>query len=127
VLNRPNPELWRAFSEKQIYLTAPSDRSPSAGPALTLTALIPDLHHYNGRGGRAIPLWRDVAATEPNLPPKLLGFLTKRYKRPVTAEDFLAYLTAVAANPAYTARFQPDLTQPGLRIPITAKANSPLK
>lgn len=39
----------------------------------------------------------------------------------MTAEDFLAYLAAVAANPAYTARFQADLTQPGLRIPITAK------
>jgi len=39
---------------------------------------------------------------------------------PVTPEDFLAYLAAVAANPAYTARFQKDLAQPGLRIPLTA-------
>jgi hypothetical protein len=37
----------------------------------------------------------------------------------VSAEDFLAYLAAVAANPAYTARFQIDLIQPGLRIPLT--------
>lgn len=37
----------------------------------------------------------------------------------MSAEDFLAYLAAVAANPAYTARFQDDLAQPGLRIPIT--------
>ena len=36
-------------------------------------------------------------------------------------EDFLAYLAAVAANPAYTARFQKDLAQPGLRIPLTAR------
>jgi hypothetical protein len=34
----------------------------------------------------------------------------------------LAYLAAVAANPAYTARFQPNLVQPGLRIPLTASA-----
>ena len=37
----------------------------------------------------------------------------------VSAEDVLAYLAAVAANPAYTARFAPDLLQPGLRIPLT--------
>ncbi len=121
VVNRPNPELWRSHGEKQVYLTAPSDRSPTAGPALSFTTLIPDLHHYNGRGGRVFPLWRDAAATTPNLPPKLLEFLTTKYKTPVTPEDFLAYLAGVAANPAYTARFQKDLALPGLRIPITAQ------
>jgi hypothetical protein len=121
VINQPNPELWRSQSEKQLYLTAPSDRSPTAGPAFSFTTLIPDLHHYHGRGGRVFPLWRDAAATTPNLPPKLLEFLAKKYKCTVTAVDFLAYLAAVAANPAYTSRFQKDLTQPGLRIPITAK------
>jgi hypothetical protein len=119
VLNRPNPELWRSHSEKQVYLTAPSDRSPTGGPALSFTTLIPDLHHYNGRGGRAFPLWRDAEATTPNLPPKLLEFLAEKYKFPVTPEDFFAYLAGVAANPAYTARFQKDLAQPGLRIPLT--------
>ncbi len=121
VINRPNPELWLTHSPKQLYLTAPSDRSPSVGPALTFTSLIPDLHHYNGRGGRAFPLWRDPAATEANQPPKLPDYLAKKYKVPVSAEDVMAYLAAVAANPAYTARFQPDLAQPGLRIPLTAK------
>ena len=32
----------------------------------------------------------------------------------------MAYIAAVAAHPAYTARFQDDLAQPGLRIPLTA-------
>ena len=32
----------------------------------------------------------------------------------------MAYIAAVAAHPAYTARFQADLVQPGLRIPLTA-------
>src|SRR6516165_2449879 len=41
VINQPNPELWRSHNEKQLYLTAPSDRSPTAGPALTFTTLIP--------------------------------------------------------------------------------------
>ncbi len=121
VINQPNPELWRSHGEKQVYLTAPSDRSPTTGPALSFTTLIPDLHHYNGRGGRVFPLWRDTAATTPNLPPQLLEFLTTKCKTPVTAEDFLAYLAGVTANPAYTARFQKDLAQPGLRIPITAQ------
>jgi hypothetical protein len=80
------------------------------------------LHHYNGRGGRVFPLWRDPSATVPNLPPKLLNYLGKKYKTPVTAEDFLAYVAAVAAHPAYTTRFQADLATPGLRIPVTAKA-----
>jgi type ISP restriction-modification system protein/N-6 DNA methylase len=124
VLNRPNPELWRSHGEKQVYLTAPSDRSPTAGAALSFTTLIPDLHHYNGRGGRVFPLWRDAGATTANLPPKLLEFLTAEYKTPVTAEDFAAYLAGVAANPAYTARFQADLAQPGLRIPITGQPKS---
>jgi hypothetical protein len=55
-----------------------------------------------------------------NIPAKLLEFLAKTYKFPVTAEDFFAYLAGVAANPAYTERFQKDLAQPGLRIPLTA-------
>src|SRR5438045_507643 len=106
-----------------MYLTALMAHSPTAGPALTYTSLIPDLHHYKGSfGGRAFPLWRDKAATVPNLPPKLLGFLEKKYATSVTAEDVLAYIAAVAAHPGYTARFQPDLVQPGLRIPLTAKA-----
>ena len=50
---------------------------------------------------------------------EILELLATKFKTPVTAEDFFAYLAAVAANPAYTARFQKDLAQPGLRIPIT--------
>ncbi len=121
VLNRPNPELWRSHGKRQVYLTALNRTSPSSGPTFTFSAAIPDLDHYNGRGGRVFPLWRDAAATQPNLPPKLLEFFTKKYKTSVTAEDFLAYLAGIAANPAYTARFHADLAQPGLRIPLTAQ------
>ena len=120
VINRPNPELWSVRSNLQIYLTAPSDRSPTNGPALTFTGLIPDLHHYNGRGGRAFPLWSDQAGTIANLPPKMLYFLSRKYVSPVSAEDFIAYIAATAAHPAFTARFQDDLSTPGLRIPLTS-------
>ncbi len=124
LINRPNPELWKVRSNQQIYITAPSDRTPTAGPALTITALIPDLHHYNGRGGRTFPLWSDAQGTVPNIAPNLLGFLTQSYGGEVTAEDFIAYVAATVAHPAFTARFRDDLYTPGLRIPLTAVART---
>jgi hypothetical protein len=124
LINRPNPALWASRSDRQVYMTAFTEESPSNGPALTFTGLIPDLHHYKGSfGGRVFPLWRDQKATEPNLPPKLLSYLSKQYGKAVCAEDFVAYIAAIAANPAFTARFQDDLSTPGIRIPITADAD----
>jgi hypothetical protein len=122
LINRPNPTLWNAYSSRQIHLTAPEDRTPTAGPALTITALIPDLHHYHGRGGRIYPLWRDRASTQPNIKPALLTHLANVYARPVKAEDVMAYLAAVMAHPAFTARFKADLVRPGLHVPLTADA-----
>ncbi len=120
LLNRPNPTLWSIHSSKQTYLTALKNTSPSVGPGLSFTGLVPDLDHYNGRGGRIIPLWADSAGTAPNLRPAVLAKLGEVYSAPVSAEDLFAYIAAIAAHPAYTARFAPDLVQPGLRIPITA-------
>ena len=34
----------------------------------------------------------------------------------------MAYLAAVMAHPGYTRRFQDDLVQPGLRLPLTQDA-----
>jgi hypothetical protein len=121
LINRPNPELWGILSQKQIYLTALSRTSPSAGPALTLTSLIPDLDHYSGRGGRVFPLWKDDKEIEPNMPPRLLDFLAQKYGVHVNAEHLMAYIAATAAHPAFTARFQDDLSTPGIRIPLTAE------
>ncbi|MDP8978693.1 MAG: hypothetical protein M3N17_09020 [Actinomycetota bacterium] len=120
LINRPNPSLWAARSRWQVCLTAPHDRTPSDGPAVTLTGLIPDLHHYHGRGGRVFPLWRDPDGAEPNVAPGLLDDLTRRCGAPVTRPDVLAYLAAVLAHPGFTARFAGDLVQPGLRVPLTA-------
>jgi hypothetical protein len=124
LINQPNPDLWRLHSQNQIYITAPSDRSPTSGPALTVTALIPDLHHYNGRGGRAIPLWGNSVATTSNIRPDLLSHLAQRYGFSVSAEDLVAYIAAIAAHPAFTVRFRGDLSTPGLRIPLTADATT---
>jgi hypothetical protein len=38
----------------------------------------------------------------------------------VSPEDVLAYIAAVAAQPAFTERFAADLRTPGIRVPLTA-------
>ena len=120
LINRPNPELWESRSDQQIYLTAFTEESPTSGPALTFTGLIPDLHHYKGSfGGRAFPLWRNNNSTESNIKSKILTLLAARYGHDVEAADMMGYIAAIAAHPFYTARFQDDLSTPGLRIPIT--------
>lgn len=118
LINRPNPTLWKMRSKRQVYLTALSRTSPWSGPALTFTGNVPDLDHYNGRGGRVFPMWGDGGGS--NVRRKLLAVLGERYGREVGAEDFVAYIAAVAAHPAFTERFGADLVQPGLRVPITA-------
>jgi hypothetical protein len=92
---------------------------------VTFTGLIPDLDHYKGSfGGRVHPLWGDRAATQSNIKPALLKYLVETYGRPITAEDVMAYLAAVMAHPAFTARFAPDLVRPGLHVPFTADASA---
>jgi type ISP restriction-modification system protein len=120
VINQPNPTLWDTHSAKQVYLTSPEDRTPTAGPALSICGFIPDLHHYHGRGGRVFPLWRTATASAPNIKPSLLAHLAKAYGARVAPEDAMAYIAAVLAHPAFTARFQKDLVRPGLRVPLTA-------
>jgi hypothetical protein len=122
LINQPNPALWDGFSRQQVFLTAPEDRTPENGPAVTMADLIPDLHHYNGRGGRVYPLWRDAAATQSNIRPAVLAALSETYGAEVAPEDVMASIAALLAHPAYTARFQRDLVQPGLRLPLTADA-----
>jgi len=124
LINQPNPGLWERRSDGQVFITAPHDRSPANGPALTVSGPIPDLHHYSGRGGRVFPLWADAAAAAPNLSPGLAHALSKRYGKQVVPEDAFAYVVGIAANPAYTKKFQSDLTTPGLRIPFTADADT---
>ncbi len=122
LLTRPRPQLWSKLSDRQIFLTAPEDLSPTGGPPFTITALIPDQHHYHGRGGRAYPLWLDSAAKQPNIKPALLRHLAVVFGHAVKAEDVIAYIAAISAHPSFTARFKADLIRPGLRIPLTADA-----
>ena len=122
VINRPNPGLWSAHSAKQIYLTAPMDLSPTGGPAITALSVIPDLHHYAGRGGRAFALWKDAASAQSNIAPAVLVRLSKTFGAAVDPVDVFSYVAALLASPAYTDTFRADLIRPGLRVPMTADA-----
>ncbi len=119
VINQPNPTLWEYHSERQVYATVPHDRTPTNGPALSFTSLVPDLHHYHGRGGRVFPLWADNQAAASNVKGAFLDFLVEQLGTPVCGQQVMAYLAAVMAHPGYTHRFQDDLVQPGLRLPLT--------
>lgn len=121
LINQANPTLWNSHSDGQVYITGLLAHSPTAGPALTISGFIPDLHHYKGSfGGRVFPLWADAASTQTNLSPDILRVLGEIFGAPVTPEAMMAYVAAVAAHPGYVERFRANLKQPGLRIPITA-------
>ena len=123
LINQPNPNLWEAHSSRQVHMTAVQAHAQTAGPAITFSACIPDLHHYNGRGGRVFPLWADREYRTPNLKAGLLRQVGRALGVGVSAPDLMAYFAAVAAHPAYTECFRSDLVQPGLRFPMTVDAS----
>jgi hypothetical protein len=122
VITQPNARLWQSQQNKSLFITSLSRTSPVNGPALTITALSPDLDHYRGSfGGRVYPLWADSESTQQNVKHGVLDLLSTRYGSTVTAEQVFSYIAALAANPAYISRFKKDLSTPGLRIPLTAE------
>jgi hypothetical protein len=121
VINRPNPGLWEAYGPQQVFISALMAHSPTAGPAATATALIPDLHQYKGSfGGRVFALWKNAAATETNATDAAIATLSKQYGGAVDPVDIFAYVAALLASPAYTEAHRADLLRPGLRVPLTA-------
>lgn len=114
------PPLWLTCGDRQVYVTSLLTSTLGIGPALVATAHVPDRHHFSGRGGKdVIPLYRDPDARTPNIIPGLLALLESIYEVPVSAEDFLAYIYAVLAHPAYTARFYRQLESREVRVPLT--------
>ncbi|MFE1858402.1 type ISP restriction/modification enzyme [Streptomyces anandii] len=121
VIDRPRPALWFAHNdERQIYLSELHTESVRPGPAVSFTALLPDVHHFKGtEGGRVAPLYRHPHLPEPNVTPGLLQLLTKTHGVPVTAEDLFAYIAGIAGHSGYTLRFATYLAERGARIPLT--------
>ncbi len=122
-----SPALWASRSPDQIFMTTlTTARLASTGPAATATTAIPDLHHFDGRGGKDIvPLYRDVTGTA-NVTNGLLDAVTAVHRQAdtdaplVTAERLFAYTYGVLAGTDYTTRFAEGLATPGPRIPLTA-------
>jgi hypothetical protein len=119
------PDLWRAHSDRQVYLTSLLSHPLGTGPAATAAAFVPDLHHFKGSFGakEVIPLFRDSAAVEPNLAPGLLDLLGGLFRREVTPEDFAAYIYGVIAQPSFTDRYSTELESRDLRVPVTKDAD----
>lgn len=108
------PELWRVADGHQFFLVEHGRVPQDTGPALSVTALLPDGHSPAGRPGRIRPLYRRPGGAEPNLAPGLLGLLRAHHGNTVTAESVLAWILAAAGRtpagctvplPADTARW----------------------
>ena len=119
-MDRSGPPLWHAHSDRQVYLSSLLTNVLGLGAAATVSAHIPDLHHFCNRGGKdVIPLWRDADATEPNVTARLLEATEAELGCSVTPADLFAYAYALLASPAYVDRFSEELTVPGPRVPLT--------
>ena len=118
------PDLWRAHGDQQIYMTSLLTNVLGTGPGAVASALLPDLHHFRGSfgGKHVIPLYRDSAATEPNVTTGLLERMAGVHRGPVTPERLLAYTYGILAQPSYVERFWDELEQPPPHLPITKDA-----
>lgn len=124
LINLERPALWASHSDKQIFLTTMIRNPLGSGPAATLATAPPDLHHFRGSfGGKDVfPLYRDRAATSPNIAVGILAHLPRINGDEPTAEDLFAYAYALLAHPGYTSRFAAELVEPGPRLPMTSDA-----
>lgn len=120
-----SPSLWAARSSAQVYLVAMISKPTSAGPQVTCSAHVPDKDYFCGRGGKDIlPLYRDAAATQPNVTRGLLSVIGRAHgTTPPAPEDLAAYVYALLSAPAYQVRFAGPLQTPGPRVPLTAVAS----
>jgi len=118
VLERARPELWAARRAGQVYVIEQHAEQISDGPGLVFSALIPDMHAFNNRGGRTLPMLNPDGSG--NTASGLLSTLSTVLGNPVTVEDLTAYVAAVVAHPGFVGRFTDELTTPGIRVPITS-------
>ncbi|MEW1825033.1 type ISP restriction/modification enzyme [Streptomyces sp. NPDC088196] len=118
VLDRPRPDLWASLQSGQIFLNQQSSHAIDSGPAVVATHLLPDTHHFNGRGGRVLPILHPDGSA--NTPAGLLPYLARVLDMErVTVQDLAAYAVAVAGHRAFTEHFIEELLTPGVRLPLT--------
>ncbi|MGJ7905509.1 type ISP restriction/modification enzyme [Actinopolyspora sp. H202] len=122
ILDMPRRDLWASRMAGQVFVVEQHSHEISDGPGLVFTSLLPDLHHFNNRGGRALPLFHPDGSA--NLAPKFKEALAEILDlNQIESEDVIAYVAAVVAHPDFTTRFSDELTTPGIRIPITLDAD----
>lgn len=119
--DRFRPQLISTHSPRQIYFVTLQSHALGVGSGLTCSAHIPDRHFFRGSysGKDVIPLWRDAAATGPNVTIGLLNFLSTAYGKAVAPENLAAYVYALLGGQSYTRRFWNELETPGPRVPVT--------
>lgn len=122
--DRPRPPLWDVRGKRQVYLTTLTSTKLGAGPAVTATPYVPDLHHFRGSYGAkdVIPLYRDRRGTDPNVTAGLLEVMSDALGSDVTPENLVAYVYGLTATGAFTERFSDELGEAAgpVRIPLTA-------
>ncbi|MGW7227882.1 type ISP restriction/modification enzyme [Streptomyces cyaneofuscatus] len=113
LIDAARPELWRVGDGRQLFAVEHGYvPQTAAGPALSVTHLLPDGHSPAGRPGRIRPLYRRPDATDPNLAPGLLDVVRTRLGPQETGpESVLAWVLA-AALPSPS----------GCRVPLPADA-----
>ncbi len=92
------PELWRVADERQVFVVEQGRATDPSGPAVLVSALLPDGYSPAGRPGRIRPLYRRPGGAEPNLAPGLLAALGSRYGRTVTPDEALGWIVAAARH-----------------------------
>ncbi|MEV8207574.1 type ISP restriction/modification enzyme, partial [Streptomyces sp. NPDC079189] len=73
LIDAARPELWRVADGHQLFAVEHGYVPQDAGPALSVTALLPDGHSPAGRPGRIRPLLRRPRGLVPKMAPGLLG------------------------------------------------------
>ena len=109
------PDLWRSFSERQVFISTRVVDVAGCGQFAVACAAVPDQHFLRGFGGSrgVIPLYRDAAGIEPNVTDGIPDLLD------VKPEHLFSYTYGILAQPAYVKWFWDDLELPPPHLPIT--------
>ncbi|WP_279746116.1 type ISP restriction/modification enzyme [Rothia aeria] len=119
MIHMPSPRLWEHRVPDQVFIVEQHAHYPKAGPGLYFSALIPDMHAFNNRGGRVHPALN--TASKPNLTDEAERLLTENFGEHAPAE-LVYYLAGVTGHPGYVRTFDTELQQAGIRVPLTSDA-----
>lgn len=113
------PPLWAARLPEQIFVLEQSAHPIDNGPALLFSALIPDMHAFNNRGGRTLPMLHPDGTS--NSAPGFLDSMRSKLgkSREIPASEVLSYVAGVTAHGGFSETFADELSTPGVRVPLT--------